>query len=247
MTGKLRLDQLMTSRGLAPTRSRARDLIKRGVVRVAGRVETRAGVDLPEDADIAVAEDWSGYVSRGALKLAAALDAFGFACDGRIALDIGASTGGFTQTLLRRGAVRVYTVDVGAGQLHPEIGGDARVVGLEKTDARSLDGTLIPEPIDAITADLSFISLTKALPAALSLAAPGAWAVALIKPQFEAGREHVGKGGIVRDEAVRAAVVERIADFFGAQPGWRVAGTMPSPIAGQSGNAEFLIGARYAP
>jgi 23S rRNA (cytidine1920-2'-O)/16S rRNA (cytidine1409-2'-O)-methyltransferase len=247
MTGKLRLDQLMTSRGLAPTRSRARDLIKRGVVRVAGRVETRAGVDLPEDAEIAVAEDWGGYVSRGALKLTAALDAFGFACEGRIALDIGASTGGFTQVLLRRGAARVYAVDGGRGQLHADIAGDGRVLNLENTDARSLDGRLISEPVAAITADLSFISLIKALPAALSLAAPGAWAVALIKPQFEAGREHVGKGGIVRDEAVRAAVVERIADFFAAQPGWQVVGTMPSPIAGQSGNAEFLIGARYAP
>ena len=146
MTGKLRLDQLMTSRGLAATRSRARDLIKRGAVSVAGKVETRTGLDVAHDAEIAIAEDWSGYVSRGALKLAAALDAFGFACDGRVALDIGASTGGFTQILLRRGAARVYAVDVGAGQLHAEIGGDARVVGLEKTDARSLHGTLIPEP-----------------------------------------------------------------------------------------------------
>jgi 23S rRNA (cytidine1920-2'-O)/16S rRNA (cytidine1409-2'-O)-methyltransferase len=247
MTGKLRLDQLMTARGLAPTRSRARDLIKRGLVTVAGQVERRAGVDVAEDAEIAVAEEWSGYVSRGALKLEAALDRFGFDCKGRIALDIGASTGGFVQVLLRRGAARVYAVDVGSGQLHPEIAIDERVRNLENVDARSLGPALIPEPVDAITADVSFISLTKALPAALSLAAPGAWAVALIKPQFEAGREHVGKGGLVKDEAVRARVVDQIADFFRALPGWHVVGVMPSPITGRSGNIEFLIGARYAP
>jgi 23S rRNA (cytidine1920-2'-O)/16S rRNA (cytidine1409-2'-O)-methyltransferase len=247
MTGKHRLDQLLTLRGLAPTRSRARDLIKRGVVTVAGEVETRAGLDVASDADIAVAEAWSGYVSRGALKLEAALDQFGFGCEGRIALDIGASTGGFTQVLLRRGAARVYAVDVGRGQLHPDVAADARVRNLQNTDARMLGRRFVGEPVDAITADVSFISLTKALPAALSLAAPGAWAVALIKPQFEAGRDHVGKGGVVRDETVRARVVEQIGEFFSAQLGWQVAGTMPSPITGQSGNAEYLIGARYEP
>ena len=244
---KTRLDQLLTLRGLATTRSRARDLIKRGVVTVDGRVERRTGVGLPLDAEIAVTEDWSAYVSRGALKLTAALDALGFDCTGRVALDIGASTGGFTQILLRRGARRVYAVDVGRGQLHPEIAADARVVNLENTDARRLDRATVPDPVEAIAADVSFISLAKALPAALALAAPGAWAVALVKPQFEVGPELVGKGGIVKSLAAREAAVAAIAAFLAAQSGWQVAGIMPSPIQGQSGNAEYLIGARHAP
>lgn len=244
---KVRLDTLLTLRGLAPTRSRARDLVRRGLVLVGGRVERRPGVDLAANADISVAEDWSGYVSRGALKLAAALDHFGFDCQGRVALDVGASTGGFTQVLLRRGAARVYAADVGTGQLHPEIAADARVVDLQGTDARRLARALVPEPVTAIVADVSFISLLKALPAALALAAPAAWAVALVKPQFEAGREHVGKGGIVKSEAAREAALAGVVGFFEAQPGWHVAGTMPSPIEGQSGNREYLLGARYEP
>ncbi len=244
---KIRLDQLLTLRGLAPTRSRARDLIKRGAVTVGGAVETRPGADFLADADIAVHEAWSGYVSRGALKLEAALDAFGFDCGGRTALDLGASTGGFTQVLLRRGARQVYAVDVGTGQLHPDIAADPRVRNLEATDARRLGPEAIAAPVDAIVADVSFISLLKVLPAGLAFAAPGAWAVALVKPQFEVGREHVGKGGVVRDDAARDAALAGIAAFFSAQPGWRVEGTMPSPIEGQSGNREFLIGASYAP
>jgi 23S rRNA (cytidine1920-2'-O)/16S rRNA (cytidine1409-2'-O)-methyltransferase len=244
---KIRLDILLTLRGLAATRSRARDLIKRGLVLVAGRVETRPGVDLAADAQVGVVEDWSGYVSRGALKLAAALDHFGFACEGRAALDVGASTGGFTQILLRRGARRVWAADVGTGQLHPDIAADPRVVNLEGTDARTLGPALVPAPVDAIVADVSFISLAKALPAALALAAPDAWAIALVKPQFEVGREHVGKGGIVRSEAAREVALADVVRFFEAQPGWRVAGTMPSPIEGQSGNREYLLGARHEP
>jgi 23S rRNA (cytidine1920-2'-O)/16S rRNA (cytidine1409-2'-O)-methyltransferase len=243
---KTRLDQLMILKGLAPTRSRARDLIKRGAVLVGGKVETRAGVTLPPGADLMVAEAWSGYVSRGALKLAAALDAFGFDPQGRVALDVGASTGGFTQMLLRRGASLVYAVDVGTGQLHADIAGDLRVVNLEGTDARRLDRALIPEAPAAITADVSFISLAKAMPVALALAAPGAWLVALVKPQFEVGREGIGKGGIVRNEALRQDALDAVAGFFRAQPGWRVEGTMPSPIEGQSGNSEYLLGARHA-
>lgn len=244
---KTRLDQLLTLRGFAPTRSRARDLVKRGLVTVGGKVETRAGIDLPRDVEISVNEAWSGYVSRGALKLAAALDHFHFDCRDRIALDIGASTGGFAQILLRRDARRVYAVDVGTGQLHPELANDDRIVNLEGRDARALDTALIPDAINAITIDVSFISLTKVLPAALAFAAPEAWAIALIKPQFEVGREHVGKGGIVRNETARNAVLQNIADFLSAQPGWNVKGTMPSPIPGQSGNVEYLIGAHYAP
>jgi 23S rRNA (cytidine1920-2'-O)/16S rRNA (cytidine1409-2'-O)-methyltransferase len=244
---KTRLDQLMAIKGLAPTRSRARDLIKRGAVLVGGKVETRAGVSLPASAEISVAEDWSGYVSRGGLKLAAALDAFGFDPLGQAALDIGASTGGFTQTLLRRGARRVYAVDVGSGQLHPDLAGDPRVVNFEHTDARRLDGVLIPEAPGAITADVSFISLAKAMPAALALAAPDAWLVALVKPQFEIGRKGIAKGGIVRSDALRQEALETVAGFFRAQAGWRVEGTMQSPIEGQSGNIEYLLGARNAP
>ncbi len=149
--------------------------------------------------------------------------------------------------LLQRGARRVYAVDVGSGQLHADIAADERVVNLENMDARRLDRAAIPDAINAITADVSFISLTKALPAALSLAAPGAWAVALVKPQFEVGREMVGKGGIVRSEAARTAALKAVADFLAAQPGWSVVEEIESPIMGQSGNIEYLIGARYAP
>jgi 23S rRNA (cytidine1920-2'-O)/16S rRNA (cytidine1409-2'-O)-methyltransferase len=247
MSEKARLDQLMIAKGLAPTRSRARDLIKRGAVLVGGKVETRAGLSLPSGAELSVTEDWSGYVSRGALKLAAALDAFGFDAQGRVAFDIGASTGGFTQMLLRRGARRVYAVDVGSGQLHPDLAGDPRVVNLENQDARRLDRVVIPEAPGAVTADVSFISLAKAMPAALALAAPGAWLVALVKPQFEVGREGVGKGGIVRSEALRRQALDDLAGFFAEQAGWRVEGTIPSPIEGRSGNLEYLLGATYAP
>ncbi len=243
----MRLDNLMTERGLAPTRSRARDLIKRGLVTVGGRVEKRGGTEVAFEAEITIDEDWSGYVSRGALKLAAALDDFGFDCEGRTALDLGASTGGFTQTLLRRGARQVYAVDVGRAQLHADLIADSRVISLESTDARDLNPELVPEPVEAIVADLSFISLRKALPIALSLAAPDCWLAALVKPQFEAGREHVARGGIVKDEAARQRALGGVADFIAAQPGWTVTGTILSPITGQSGNVEYLLGARRAP
>jgi 23S rRNA (cytidine1920-2'-O)/16S rRNA (cytidine1409-2'-O)-methyltransferase len=241
----MRLDQLLTERGLVPSRSRARDLIKRGAVRAGGKVVTRPGIDVAEDAELAVEEAWSGYVSRGALKLTAALEAFGLCPRGRIALDIGASTGGFTQALLRDGATRVYAVDVGRDQLHVELRHDERVASLEETDARTLNRSLVPDPVGAITVDVSFISLTKVLPAAFALAAPGAWAVLLVKPQFEAGREAVGKGGIVRSEAARADALASVGRFVAAQPGWSIAGSMVSPITGQSGNVEYLLGARH--
>lgn len=243
----MRLDTLMAERDLAPTRSRARDLIKRGLVSVGGKVEKRGGVEVAFDAEIAVDEDWSGYVSRGALKLAAALDHFGLDSAGRTALDLGASTGGFTQTLLRRGARQVYAVDVGRAQLHHDLLKDDRVASLENTDARDLTAELVPEPVQAMVADISFISLKKVLPPALVLAAADCWLVALVKPQFEAGREYVAKGGIVKDEAARLRALDDITDFIVAQPGWTVIGTIPSPITGQSGNMEYLLGARYAP
>lgn len=243
----MRLDQLLTERGLAPSRSRARDLIKRGAVRASGKVVTRPGLDVAEDAELALDEAWSGYVSRGALKLAAALDAFSFDPSGRIAIDVGASTGGFTQILLRRGAARVYAVDVGHGQLHALIRNDPRVVTLEDTDARHLDRSLVPEPLAAIVADVSFISLTKVLPQAFALAAPGAWTVLLVKPQFEAGREAIGKGGVVKSENARQEALASVTRFVAQQPGWIEIESRVSPITGQSGNVEYLLGARYAP
>lgn len=240
----LRLDKALLSRGLAGTRSRARDLILRGVVSVHGVVQTKPGVMVKEDAPIHLLEE-ADYVSRGALKLVAALDEFGFDPAGRSALDVGASTGGFTDVLLRRSATHVVAVDVGHGQLDPRLVGDGRVTHHEGRDARTLAVEDVGEPVGAIVADVSFISLEKALPAALCLAAPGAWLVALVKPQFEAGRDAVGKGGIVRNEAVRLAQAEKISAWLNGLPGWRVVGVMPSPVAGGSGNQEFLIGAEF--
>ncbi|MFZ4808646.1 MAG: TlyA family RNA methyltransferase [Hyphomicrobiaceae bacterium] len=240
-----RLDQAMVARGLAPTRSRARDFILRGLVRVGGTVVTKPGHDVRDGAALELAAEARAFVSRGAEKLAAALDHFGFDPAGRIALDIGASTGGFTEVLLARGARRVWAIDVGHGQLHPALADDPRVVRHDGTDARTLTTDLVTDPIAAIVADVSFISLMKALPAALRLAAPGAWLVALVKPQFEAGPDNVGKGGIVRDAAVREKAVADVARWLGTQSGWRVLGHIRSPILGGSGNEEALLGARH--
>lgn len=239
-----RLDKVLLSKGLVPTRSRARDLIVRGAVQVNGRVQVKPGALVKDDALITLLEE-ADYVSRGALKLAAALEAFGFDPARVRALDVGASTGGFTDVLLRHGAVHVTAVDVGHGQLHPRLAADPRVTSLEGRDARTLSSADTGGPVAAIVADVSFISLEKALPSALRLAAPGAWLVALIKPQFEAGRDGVGKGGVVREDAVRTAQADKIAAWLGGLPGWHVAGVIPSPVAGGSGNLEFLIGARF--
>ncbi len=242
-----RLDLALVERGLAPTRSQARDLVRRGCVRVGGVVAIKASAGIAEDAAIEVEEGAQPYVSRGGLKLAAALEAFGFSAGGVIALDVGAATGGFTHVLIEAGAKRVYAVDVGSGQLHPSLAADARVTSLESCDARALDNSMIPDLVGAIVADVSFISLTQALPAAMGLAAPGAWLAALVKPQFEVGRDHIGKGGIVRDEAARERAVAKVRDWIDAQPGWTVTGIIASPIAGGAGNQEFLIGARREP
>jgi 23S rRNA (cytidine1920-2'-O)/16S rRNA (cytidine1409-2'-O)-methyltransferase len=239
-----RLDQILVERGLAATRSRARDLILRGQVSVAGAPATKPASTVPASAELSVSAE-ADDVSRGAVKLRAGLDAFAFSAAGRTCLDVGASTGGFTQALLAAGATRVYAADVGHGQLSARLAGDARVINLEGRDARHLTATDIPEPIDAIVADVSFISLTKVLPQALSFARPNAWLVALVKPQFEVGRADIGKGGIVRDPAAREAAVATVRDWLGAQSGWRVVGTIASPIAGGSGNHEFLLGARH--
>ena len=241
---KKRLDQLLVDSGLAPTRSRAADLVRSGCVSVGGVQTVKPGALVRTDASVALSPDASCYVSRGALKLEAALDSFGFEAEGRVALDIGASTGGFTELLLARGAAKVYAVDVGHDQLHAKLRADPRVLVLEGTDSRSLDAAIVKEPVGAIVADVSFISLTQALPAALSLAAAGAWLIALVKPQFEAGRKAVGKGGIVRSEAEREKAVTRVWEFL-ESAGWRVLGVIPSPILGRGGNQEFLLGARH--
>lgn len=243
-SGKQRLDQALVDLGHAPTRSQARDLIKRGCVTVEGLEAAKPGQLVTASAGIEVMAGAQPYVSRGGLKLAAALDRFEFPSNGRIALDIGASTGGFTQVLLQRGAAKVFAVDIGQGQLHATVAADPRVISLEGVDARSLDAGLITPPPAAIAADVSFVSLRKVLAPAMSLAAGDAWLVALVKPQFEAGREAIGKGGIVRDEAERDRALLEVSDWIAGQSGWRVVGTMPSPIAGGSGNIEMLIGAR---
>ncbi len=240
----MRLDQKLVELGLAPTRARARDLVKRGFVSVAGTPCDKPGREVAASATVEVSSDAPAHVSRGGEKLEAALEHFNIDVSGLEALDIGASTGGFTQVLLMRGAQRVHAVDVGKGQLHEALKADVRVVSLEEVDARSLTSDLVPVPIDIIVADLSFISLAKGLGAALARAAPGAWLVALIKPQFEVGRASVGKGGIVRDEGAIKAAVDGVEAWLSDQPGWKVAGTMPSPIHGGSGNAEYLIAAR---
>ncbi len=186
------------------------------------------------------------WVSRGALKLLAALDAFNLSPDGRVALDIGASTGGFTEVLLTHGAHRVYAVDVGQGQLAAKLAGDPRVIVLDKTNARDLTPALIPDPPGCIVCDASFISLRLVLPAALALAQPGAWLAALIKPQFEVGKGRVGKGGVVRNPDLHQEVCETIRTWLETQDGWRVQGIVDSPVLGPDGNREFLIGASKA-
>lgn len=239
-----RLDILLAERGLARSRSEARDLILRGVVRVAGRIAAKPAETHPGDVALEIAEGVGGFVSRAALKLAAALDRFNLSPKGLIALDIGASAGGFTQVLLARGAARVYAVDVGHGQLDARLRADPRVVSLEGADARTLTPALIPQPPGAIVADVSFISLRAALPVPLSLLAPDAWLAALVKPQFELGPDGVDKRGIVRDAGAAQQAVADIAAWLAAQPGWRVLGTMPSPLPGREGNTEYLLAAR---
>ncbi len=236
---------MLVARGLAPSRARAQDLIKRGFVSIGGYTCNKPAHEVGDDLPIEISSDAPTYVSRGAEKLSAALDKFGFDPAGRIALDIGASTGGFTEVLLERGARRVHAVDVGTAQLHARLKDDPRIVSLENFDARSLSRSEVSEPVGAITVDVSFISVTKLLGPALQLAASGAWIVVLVKPQFEVGRENVGSGGIVRDEGARQGSLQSVSDWLAAQPGWTIVGSRTSPILGGSGNAEFLLGARY--
>jgi 23S rRNA (cytidine1920-2'-O)/16S rRNA (cytidine1409-2'-O)-methyltransferase len=240
----MRLDQMLVTRGLAPSRARAQDLIKRGFVLVGGSVCDKPAQDVKDHLTIEISAEAPAYVSRGAEKLLAALDRFGFDPSKRVCLDVGASTGGFTEALLERGAVRVYAVDVGTAQLHARMRDDARVISLENFDARRLSPADVPDAISAITVDVSFISVTKLLAPALQLAVPGAWMVVLVKPQFEVGRDNVGSGGIVRDEAARQGALQGVRAWIESQPAWTVVGEMPSPILGGSGNSEFLLGAR---
>lgn len=239
-----RADQALVDRGLAESRTRAQALIMAGLVFSGEARVAKPGDTVRDDAPLAVRGQDHPWVSRGGLKLARGLDAFGFDPAGRVCLDIGASTGGFTDVLLSRGAAKVYAVDVGQGQLAWKLRTDPRVVVLERTNARHLDAALIPEPIGALVCDASFIGLRTVLPAGLALCAPGAFAVALIKPQFEAGPERVGKGGVVRDPAVHLEVCETIDAWFAALPGWSTIGITESPITGPEGNREFLIGAK---
>ena len=239
-----RLDQLLVERGLYQTRSRARDAILRGRVKVEGQIAAKPAQSVPADASIEIADEAQHYVSRAALKLVHGFDHFGVSPQGLPALDIGASTGGFTQVLLERGARHVMAIDVGHGQMAPAVARDARVTVLEGLNARDLTLGDLPEPPGIVTADVSFISLKLALAPALALAAPGALLVALVKPQFEAGREHLSKDGVVRDAKVQEAVCRDIASWLETAMGWRVIGTTPSPVAGGSGNREFLVAAR---
>jgi 23S rRNA (cytidine1920-2'-O)/16S rRNA (cytidine1409-2'-O)-methyltransferase len=238
-----RADQRLVDLGLAESRSRAQALILAGKVFAGDRRVEKAGQPVSPEAALEVRGQDHPWVSRGGLKLEHGLAHFALSPAGRVCLDIGASTGGFSDVLLAHGAARVHAVDVGHGQLAWKLRNDPRVVVHERVNARYLTAAVIGEPIAALVCDASFIGLATILPAPLALCAPGAWAVALIKPQFEAGPEAVGKGGVVRDSAIHAAVCARIATWWASQPGWRVLGTTESPITGPEGNREFLIGA----
>ena len=242
--GKERADILLVDRGLADSRARAQAIILagqayHGTVRIA-----KPGDRLPIDADLSIKGHDHPWVSRGGLKLVKGLSAFGIDPAGCVCIDVGASTGGFTDVLLHHNASRVYAVDVGHGQLAWKLRQDPRVIVLEKTNARALTQSHIPEPVDLVVCDASFIGLATVLPAALSFVKPGGAAIALIKPQFEVGRDRVGKKGVVRDPALHAEVCAAIKTWFDALPGWRVLGLETSPITGPEGNVEFLIGAR---
>ncbi len=241
----MRIDQLLVARGLFDTRARARAAIEAGRVRADDRTVAKPSEQVAEDA-VLEAKAAHRWVGRGALKLDHALTLWPIVADGRTVLDVGASTGGFTEVCLDRGAVRVFAVDVGFGQMHPRVAADPRVVNLERTDARDLTPALISDAPTLVVCDASFISLSKVLPAALALAAPGADLITLVKPQFEAdGPKAVGKKGVVKDPEAHAAAVKRVRDWLEGQ-GWAVQATADSPITGGDGNVEFLLWARRA-
>lgn len=234
---------MLVDRGLVESRTRAQALILAGKVFSGERRIAKAGDALAPEATLEVRGQDHPWVSRGGLKLAHALDRFALSPQGRVCLDVGASTGGFTDVLLAQGAAKVHAVDVGHGQLAWKLRTDPRVAVHEKTNARYLTREIVADPIEALVCDASFIGLATLLPAPLALCVRGAWAVALIKPQFEAGREAVGSKGVVRDPAVHAAVCARVCSWWTALPGWRVLGSIESPVTGPEGNREFLIAA----
>lgn len=240
---RVRLDELLVLRGLYATRSRARDAVERGAISVDGAVVAKPGQAVPLSSVIAADDPAARYVSRAALKLLAGLDHFGLDPEGCEALDIGASTGGFTQVLLERGAAHVTAFDVGHGQLDQRLRDDPRVTAIEGLNARDLTiEHLGGKSPDFVVSDVSFISLMLALPPALSLAAPDARGLFLVKPQFEAGREAIGKGGILKDPAEGPRIAEKLRAWLDAQAGWRALGVCDSPVAGGDGNREFLLG-----
>ncbi len=241
---KQRADQLLVQRGLVESRTRAQALILAGKVFSNDRRIAKAGDMLADETPLDVRGQDHPWVSRGGLKLAHGLAHFGFSPAGRVCLDIGASTGGFTDVLLTHGAAKVHAVDVGHGQLAWKLRSDPRVVVHEKTNARYLNADTVQDSIGAMVCDASFIGLSTVLPAPLALCGDGAWAIVLIKPQFEAGAASVGSKGVVRDPEVHRAVCQRAAEWLGARPHWRVMGVAESPITGPEGNREFLLGAR---
>lgn len=243
--GKIRLDLLLVERGLADSRTRAQSLIMSGKVFSGGVRLDKPGQAFSPDMEVEFQSPDHPWVSRGGVKLARALEVFSIDPKGCVCLDVGASTGGFTHVLLEKGAAKVYAVDVGRGQLAWELRNEPRVVVLERTNARHLTRDQVPEPVEVIVCDASFIGLETLLPAPLSLAAAGAVVVALIKPQFEVGKGRVGKGGVVRDPVLHKEVCARISAWLSELPGWTVLGVRESPIEGAKGNKEFLIAARY--
>jgi 23S rRNA (cytidine1920-2'-O)/16S rRNA (cytidine1409-2'-O)-methyltransferase len=241
---KQRADQMLVDRGLAESRTRAQALIMAGLVYAGDRKVEKPGQALPDDVMLDVRGRDHPWVSRGGIKLAHGLDQFGWDVTGAVAIDVGSSTGGFTDVLLSRGAARVYAVDSGTNQLAWKLRQDDRVIVHEQTSARILTDAHIPEPIDLVVCDASFIGLAKVLDVPLGFVRPGGRLMALIKPQFEAGREEVGKGGVVRDPAVHARVQREVAEWLTGR-GWRVEGVVESPITGPEGNVEFLIAAQH--
>ena len=243
MPSKIRLDQLLLNRGLAESKSKAQAMILAGAVLDAKTNQplTKAGQQMRDDAEIILKEKPHPWVSRGGMKLAHAIEEYTIQPQGQVIIDVGSSTGGFTDVLLTHGAAKVYAVDVGYGQLHEKLRQDARVVNMEKTNARHLTTDDIAEPLDGLVCDASFISLQTVLPAAISLLKPQSWMLVLIKPQFEVGKEHVGKGGVVSDPAQHQRVCDETRDWVNSLDGWQVKGITQSPITGPKGNIEFLL------
>ena len=243
---KIRVDQLLVDRGLVESRTKAQALIMAGKVFCGEQKVQKPGDKILEDKALEVRGQDHPWVSRGGLKLDKGITEFGLDAKGAIAIDVGASTGGFTDVMLSHGASKVYSVDVGRGQLHWRLRTDDRVIVMESTNARSLDQEMIPDPIDAVVCDASFIGLEKVLPAAMALVRDGGWLLALIKPQFQVGKGQVGKGGVVRDPELHQQVCDEVRDWLNSLPGWTVQNLTESPITGPQGNVEFLIHATYS-